>query len=113
MGARVCARASGDPDIAGVIALGYPLHPRFKPEVRNPPEWPRLVKPVLFVQGDRDPFCTLDRLRADVGSLPQPYEVVVITNAGHSFEPIGKKRDTFPQVWGAIDRWLNLRLAPG
>src|SRR5881397_3719947 len=47
MGARVCARASADPDVAGVIALGYPLHPRFRPEVLNPPEWPFLVKPAL------------------------------------------------------------------
>src|SRR2546428_947198 len=62
MGARVCARASADPEVAGVIALGYPLHPRFRPEVLNPPEWPYLVKPALFVQGGRDPFCDLERL---------------------------------------------------
>src|SRR5437667_5376990 len=40
MGARVCARASAEPAITGVIALGYPLHPRFRPEVLNPPQWP-------------------------------------------------------------------------
>src|SRR3977135_59185 len=43
MGARVCARASSDPDVAGLIALGYPLHPMFRPEVttnaeRAPPK---------------------------------------------------------------------------
>ena len=107
MGARVCARASHDAEVAGIIALGYPLHPMFKPEVRNPPEWPKIVKPALFVQGDHDPFCDITRLREELPQLPQPYELVVIRDAGHSFEPKGEKRDTFPEVRGAILTWIR------
>jgi hypothetical protein len=109
MGARVCARASSDPEIAGVVALGYPLHPRFRPEVRNPPEWPLFAKPVLFVQGDQDPFCDLERLRDDLTSLKVPHDLVVIGNAGHSFEPRGMKRDTFPEVREAALSWILKR----
>jgi len=109
MGARVCARASHDPDIAGVIALGYPLHPRFKPEVRNPPEWPKLVRPALFVQGDQDPFCDLARMREELPRLKEPYELAVVPNSGHSFEPKGVRRDTFPEVWAHVHRWLTGR----
>ena len=72
----------------------------------NPPEWPALVKPALFVQGDRDPFCDLERLRGDLPKLAQPHELVVIPNAGHSFEPHGGKRDTFPEVWEAVRAWI-------
>ncbi len=107
MGARVCALASANPDVAGVIALGYPLHPRFRPEVLNPPEWPYLVKPALFVQGDRDPFCDLDRLRSELPRLKETGDLVVVEQAGHSFEPIGAKRDTFPEVRDAIVRWIS------
>src|SRR3989454_12118027 len=107
MGARVCARASADRDVAGVIALGYPLHPRFRPEVLNPPEWPYLMKPALFVQGDRDPFCDLERLRSELPQLKEPADLVVLEHAGHSFEPIGAKRDTFPEVREAIVRWIG------
>ena len=110
MGARACARASADPDIVGVIALGYPLHPRFRPEVTDPPEWPKLVKPALFVQGDRDPFCDLGRLGGEFPKLPQPHELVVVPNAGHSFEPIGGKRYTLPEVRDAVLRWIDRRL---
>ena len=110
MGARVCAWASSDPEVAGVIALGYPLHPRFRPEVMDPPEWPMLGKPTLFVQGDHDPFCDLGRLRGELPKLPQPHELVVVPNAGHSFEPIGGKRDTFPEVRAAVLGWIDSRL---
>jgi len=110
MGARVCARASADPGVAGMIALGYPLHPMFHPEVKNPPEWPKIVKPALFVQGDNDPFCDLARLREELPRLTQPYELVVIPNAGHSFEPKGGKRETFPEVRDAVLRWITREL---
>lgn len=110
MGARVCARASHDRDVAGVIALGYPLHPMFKPHVLNPPEWPKLVKPALFVQGDRDPFCDLARLREELPKLIRPHELVIVPNAGHSFEPKGPKRDTFPEIREALLRWIDSRL---
>ena len=111
MGARVCALASADPDVDAMIALGYPLHPRFRPEVRNPPEWPKIVKPALFVQGDHDPFCDLARLQEELPRLPQRHELVVIRNAGHSFEPRGEKRDTFPDAWTAVERWIRSTLA--
>ena len=107
MGARVCARASSDDDVTGLIALGYPLHPMFRPQVRNPPEWPLIVKPALFVQGDQDPFCDLGRLREELPRLSQPHELVVIPHAGHSFEPKGAKRDTFPEVRDAVLGWLR------
>ena len=110
MGARVCARASADAEVAGMISLGYPLHPMFHPEVRNPPEWPKIVKPALFVQGDHDPFCGLARLREELPRLTKPHELVVITNAGHSFEPKGGKRETFPEVREAFLRWIARQL---
>lgn len=112
MGARVCARASSDPNVAGLIALGYPLHPMFRPQVRNPPEWPMIVKPALFVQGDQDPFCDLGRLREELPRLAQPHELVVVPSAGHSFEPKGQKRDTFSEVWAAVRTWIEATLPP-
>jgi len=110
MGARVCARSSHDADVAGMIALGYPLHPMFKPQVRNPPEWPKLVKPALFVQGDHDPFCDLARLREELPRLTTPHDLAVIPDAGHSFEPKGAKRDTFPEVRIAVLSWIDRQI---
>src|SRR3989475_7317546 len=50
MVARASTLASADGDVAGMIALGYPLHPRVRPERKEPPEWPKIVKPTLFIQ---------------------------------------------------------------
>lgn len=110
MGARVCARASDHPAIRGMIALGYPLHPMFRPQVRNPPEWLMIAKPALFVQGDHDPFCDLERLREELPRLRAPYELVVIRDAGHSFEPKGRRPDSFPEVRDAVVRWIRSRI---
>lgn len=113
MGARVCARASSHTGVSGMIGLGYPLHPMFRPEVRNPPEWPMIVKPALFVQGDQDPFCDLTRLREELVRLRSAHDLAVIQNAGHSFEPKGVKRDTFPEVRDAVLTWIRGRVSTG
>src|SRR3989442_5350390 len=55
MGARVCARASADPDVAGMIALRHPPPPMFRPQGRNPPGWPKNLKPRLNVPRGQDP----------------------------------------------------------
>ena len=65
-----------------------------------------LVKPTLFVQGDHDPFCDLARLEEERRRLSAPSDLVVIKDAEHSFEPVGTRRDTFPEVWDAVQRWM-------
>ena len=69
-----------------------------------------LVKPALFVQGDHDPFCDLARLREELPRLAQAYELVVIRDAGHSFEPKGARRDTFGEVWVPTLKWIVKQL---
>jgi pimeloyl-ACP methyl ester carboxylesterase len=68
------------------------------------------VKPALFVQGDHDPFCDLARLQEELIRLSEPHDLVVIRNAGHSFEPKGPKRDTFPEVWDAVRTWIEAKI---
>jgi len=52
-------------------------------------------------------------LREELPRLPEAHELVVIPNAGHSFEPKGGKRDTFPEVRAAVLQWISARLEPG
>ena len=71
MGGRIASQvAAGAADLAGVVLLGYPLHPPGKPQQQRSRHLPRIAAPMLFVQGERDSFGTADELRAVVAALP-------------------------------------------
>ncbi len=66
MGGRIASQvAAADPDgIAGLVFLGYPLHPPGRPDKLRSKHLPAIRAPMLFVQGSRDAFGTPRRARA-------------------------------------------------
>jgi predicted alpha/beta-hydrolase family hydrolase len=77
MGGRIASQVAAAPDraapgLAGLVILGYPLHPPGKPDQPRTRHWPLIEVPTLFVQGSRDPFATPDELRAALAALPAP-----------------------------------------
>ena len=56
------AVAEGMP-AAGLVFLGYPLHPPGKPERIRDEHLYRIDVPMLFLEGTRDPFATPELLR--------------------------------------------------
>jgi alpha/beta superfamily hydrolase len=58
-------------------------------------------KPILFVQGDRDEFGGVARLRELVAKIPAPVELKVIEGAGHFFE------GQLNELKTAIIEWLQ------
>ncbi len=81
--------AAEQPDLAaGLVLLSYPLHRPRRPEDVRPADlrtahFPKLTTPALFVHGTRDPFGSVDEMRAAVGLLAGPHEIVVVDGAGH------------------------------
>lgn len=57
-GARVACRIATAAGAAGVVALGFPLHPPGRPEKTRAPELNAAGVPVLVLQGERDAFGT-------------------------------------------------------
>jgi predicted alpha/beta-hydrolase family hydrolase len=51
------------------VFFGYPLHPPARPLQRRDAHLPAITEPLLFVQGERDPFGTGDEIRALLPSL--------------------------------------------
>lgn len=86
------AVAEGMP-AAGLVYLGYPLHPPGKPEKARDEHLPGIDAPMLFLQGRNDPFAIpneqLDELVARIGPAAT---LEWIENANHSFEVKGAKR---------------------
>lgn len=84
------AVAEGMP-AAGLVYLGYPLHPPGKPDRLRTEHLPAIAVPQLFLQGTKDAFATPALLAETVAGL-QDATLDHIDSAGHSFEVAGKKR---------------------
>jgi uncharacterized protein len=101
LGGRIASMCAADGEIrpAGLVFLGYPLHPPGKPERIRDEHLYRIEVPMLFLQGTSDPFASPDLLRRIVKKLADRATLVPFEGAGHSFEVRGHKRD--PREIGA------------
>lgn len=97
MGGRVAAMLAGGASlpgrVIGVSCLGYPFHPTGKPDSEwrlQPLEEAR--RPVLILQGDRDPFGSQAEL--DVVTLPDHVSLHYLEDGNHDFGPRGKSPAT-------------------
>ena len=84
------AVAAGMP-AAGLVFLGYPLHPPGKPDKMRDEHLYGIDRPMLFVQGTRDPFGTPEELAPVVDRIGAA-TLRLIDGGNHSFEVRGLKR---------------------
>jgi predicted alpha/beta-hydrolase family hydrolase len=76
--------ADEQPDIAEILLLlSYPLHPPRKPEQLRTTHFPELRTPALFVHGTRDPFGSVEEMRAALLLIPSRSKLFAIEKAGH------------------------------
>lgn len=87
MGGRIASQvaALGNLPLAGLVFLGYPLHPPGKPAQRRDAHLPSITAPMLFVQGSRDAFGTTDEIRKLVPRLPRA-TLFEVEAGDHSFK---------------------------
>jgi predicted alpha/beta-hydrolase family hydrolase len=82
-----------DPSLAAALLLqSYPLHPPGKPEILRAEHLPRLRTPTVFVQGNVDPFGTLDELEKARALIPAKTTLLTVTG-GHDLGWSSKRRD--------------------
>ena len=79
-------------DAAGLIYLGYPLHPPGKPEKLRDEHLYGLHLPMLFLQGTRDPFALPGELEPIAERIGVNARVQRIDGGDHSFAVKGAKR---------------------
>lgn len=80
-------------DAAGLVYLGYPLHPPGKPEKLRDEHLYGLTLPMLFLQGSRDTFATRELLEGVVSRIGPSAVLQWIEGGDHSFAVAGRKRD--------------------
>jgi uncharacterized protein len=113
MGGRIASQvaAAGIGYLAGLVFLGYPLHPPGRPERLRAQHLADIKAPMLFVQGSRDAFGTPDELRPIVAPLHPPAEVHVVEGGDHSFK-VRKgaginQEDIYRAIQDHIAAWLR------
>ena len=94
MGGRIAsmAAAEGMP-AAGLVFLGYPLHPPGKPDRLRDDHLDYVPAPMLFLQGTRDPFATPELLGRVAARLGPRAELRWVDGGDHSFRVPGPRID--------------------
>jgi predicted alpha/beta-hydrolase family hydrolase len=113
MGGRIASQvAAADSDgIAGLVFLGYPLHPPGQPEKLRSKHLPDISAPMLFVQGSRDAFGTPDEIAPIITTLKTSAQLYVVQGGDHSFK-VGKKAvppqaQVYELILDEVERWLR------
>lgn len=112
MGGRMATYLATDAAIAlaGLVLLGYPLHPPGKPDERRDAHLPDMKRPVLIVQGRRDTFGTPDELAPVLAKMSPAPDVLVIEGGDHSFKVPGGKAAQAPvhaRIHDTIATWIG------
>jgi predicted alpha/beta-hydrolase family hydrolase len=90
-GRQTAMIAAERPDLAdGLLLLSYPLHPPRKPDQPRTGFFPEWRTPALFVHGSRDPFGTLEELRAAMKLIPARVDLLAVEGAGHDLRPAAR-----------------------
>jgi predicted alpha/beta-hydrolase family hydrolase len=113
LGGRMASHvaAAGLDGLAGLVFLGYPLHPPGQPEKLRAAHLARIREPMLFVQGARDAFGTPEELAPILAPLGPSVRVHVVADGDHSFKvpkrgPVSQPQ-VFAQIQDEIARWLG------
>ena len=112
MGGRIASQvaAADSSGLAGLVFLGYPLHPPGRPEQLRSKHLPDIKAPMLFVQGAKDAFGTPEELKPILKKLKHT-ELCVVEDADHSFKvpkrgPITQEA-VFGRVQDQIAGWIG------
>jgi len=115
-GGRMTSRAAAAAPLAGVaglVFLGFPLHPAGQPGVSRADHLAKVDLPMLFLQGTRDTLADLTLLEPVVERLGERATLRVIEHADHSFHVLKRSGRTDDQVLdelaAAVAGWLEER----
>jgi predicted alpha/beta-hydrolase family hydrolase len=112
MGGRIASQvAAEDSDgIAGLVYLGYPLHPPGRLDKMRDEHLPRIKAPMLFVQGARDAFGTEDEIRAIIKNHRLKADLYVIESGDHSFKvpkSVKPQQQVYEEVMDDVGLWCR------
>jgi uncharacterized protein len=107
----MCAEAETSEGVAGLVLLGYPLHPAGQPEKLRDAHLPNLQVPALCLNGTRDDLCRLDLMEAVLERVPPGFQMHWLDGADHSFNVLkssGRTRqNVFEEIAAAVNAFIT------
>lgn len=88
MGGRMTSLAAAEaplPGVAGLVFVGFPLHPAGRPAVERAEHLDRVALPMLFLQGTRDRLAALRLLEPVCARLAPRATLLRIEEGDHAF----------------------------
>jgi predicted alpha/beta-hydrolase family hydrolase len=113
MGGRIAthvAAADANLPVAGLVLLGYPLHPPGRPTERRDAHLGDVRRPMLIVQGSRDTFGTPAEFESLLHALSPAPVMHVVEGGDHSFKIRGGKsaqESVYDGVQRTIVEWTE------
>jgi len=119
-GGRMTSRSHAAQPLAalcGIAFLSFPLHPPDQPGIERAEHLASAGGPILFLQGDRDDFAPLRRLRPVVRKLGARATLHVVKAADHGFDVLVRSGRTRAEVVDELTRtiasWITIQAARG
>ena len=85
MGGRIASMIVEETNAIGCICLGYPFHPPGKPAKLRTEHLQTMSKPILIIQGERDPFGKKQEIQSY--SLDSNIRILYLPDGDHGFKP--------------------------
>ncbi|HKU61629.1 MAG TPA: alpha/beta family hydrolase [Gemmatimonadales bacterium] len=101
LGGRMTSHAAAErplEDVAGLIFLGFPLHPPKRPAIERAEHLARVKVPMLFLQGTRDDLADLGLVRSVCAGLGDRATLHIVEGADHSFAVLKRSGRTGSEV---------------
>ena len=116
MGGRMTSRAAAEDaleGVAGLVFVGFPLHPAGRPGVSRAEHLTRVDVPMLFLQGTRDTLADLTLLEPVVAQLADRATLHVVEHADHGFHVLkrsGRSDDeVLDELAAVVAAWEDAR----
>jgi predicted alpha/beta-hydrolase family hydrolase len=112
MGGRIASQVAAEDSegIAGLVYLGYPLHPPGRFDKLRDEHLPKIKAPMLFVQGSRDAFGTEDEIKAIIKKHRLQADLYVVASGDHSFKvpkSVKPQQQVYEEVMDEVTRWCR------
>ncbi|MCB0404636.1 MAG: dienelactone hydrolase family protein [Bdellovibrionales bacterium] len=114
-GGRMASQLAAEKElpIAGLVYLGFPLHPPDKPDTKRAAHLRTIATPQLFLQGTRDKLAEIDLIKKTVAPLKKG-TLVIIDGADHGFQVLKRSgrtdSDALKELAEAISGWASKQM---